>query len=519
MAKLTEETKVQIKQAARHPIVWWKGADLPEEQIHPWEGGIQFLAEGFKDLMGSFTWIRGLLYLGMGKGKIPPNWMSVHDVIRITWDALTDPPVGMYMDHKRFPEKVHRRVMRFNATVSPLLIMIQCFDFGMSPLRRVIMWTLVSMFADFMSTSNAVSESKIWAGITPFSAQRGFLQLWRSLGGQLGYAIGGIPTIMMGLKDVFNITDYQIMIYGVLIFAPVTIFARWLPSFAKQRVDFSTRLKGEGEEDAGEEEKKLNLRETFAIVKHNRWFMMWVVVNLIKVFVPKGGELNLYRFLLPKLEFRGKEYGGELLFASKNFFGGIPTLLLSPFALQAVKFFGGNVNFIKAHVITIMLKHATSYFVGYKSWPRLAWVWFMESVTLVMEKWSSVPHSLIGFEMFDYVEWKTGYRSEGLTKSVDGIMNKLIKNNLSSVFGNAVTQWTGFLGWEFPVEEQPERFLKSIWPLLHVGAFFGEIVTLIALFWFKYPHDQKVVEADLIERRALAKKLKEEAIREEISVE
>ena len=55
MAKLTPELKAQIKEAIRHPIVWWKGADLPEEKIHPWEGGIQFLAEGFKELMGSFT--------------------------------------------------------------------------------------------------------------------------------------------------------------------------------------------------------------------------------------------------------------------------------------------------------------------------------------------------------------------------------------------------------------------------------------------------------------------------------
>jgi len=511
MAKLSAETKTQLKQALRHPVVWWKGASLPEEKIHPWEGGIQFLAEGFKELMGSFTWIKDLLYLGMGEGKIPPNWKSVHDVIRITSDGLTNPPIGMYMDHKRFSEKVHRWIMRFNATVSPLLIMVQCFDFGMTPFQRVIMWTLVSMFADFMSTSNAVSESKIWAGITPYSAQRGVLQLWRTLGGQLAYAIGGIPTILMGLKDVFHITDYQILTWGVLIFAPVTIFARWLPSFAKQRVDFSVKIKSEEGEASGEgEEEKLTLRETFAVVKHNRWFMMWVVINLIKVFVPKTGELNLYRFLLPKMEIRGKEYGGELLFASKNFIGGIPTLVLSPFALQAVKFFGGNVNFIKAHVITIMIKHATSYFVGYKSWPRLVWVWFMEAVTLVMEKWSSIPHNMISFEMFDYVEWKTGYRSEGMVKSVDGIMNKLIKNNLSSIIGNAVTQWTGYQGWDIPVEQQPERFLKSIWPLLHVGVFFGELVSLVALLWFKYPHDPKLVEADLIERRALAQKTKEE---------
>jgi hypothetical protein len=90
-------------------------------------------------------------------------------------------------------------------------------------------------------------------------------------------------------------------------------------------------------------------------------------------------------------------------------------------------------------------------------------------------------------------------------------MDKLIRDNLSSVFGNAITQWTGYRGWDVPVEEQPERFLKSIWPLQNLGYLAGSIIVLIGLIWFKYPHDPDEVEADLVERRALAQKMKEEA--------
>ena len=66
MPKISPETKAQIKQAARHPITWWKGADLSEEKIRPWEGGIQLLAEALKGFMEGFTWIKDRLYLGMG---------------------------------------------------------------------------------------------------------------------------------------------------------------------------------------------------------------------------------------------------------------------------------------------------------------------------------------------------------------------------------------------------------------------------------------------------------------------
>jgi len=186
-------------------------------------------------------------------------------------------------------------------------------------------------------------------------------------------------------------------------------------------------------------------------------------------------------------------------------------VLLSPLAIKAVNFFGGEINFIRAHVITIMIMRATVFFVGYQSIPRIAYMFFMEMLKGIMDMWSGVPHSMMEYKMYDYVEWKTGYRSEGMTKSVDGILNKLIRNNLVNIFGNAVTQWTGYMGYDVPAEQQPTRFLNSIWPLMHVGIFFGEVVVLVCLSVFKMPKNFDEIEADLIERRALAKKMKEEA--------
>jgi len=117
----------------------------------------------------------------------------------------------------------------------------------------------------------------------------------------------------------------------------------------------------------------------------------------------------------------------------------------------------------------------------------------------------------IRYEMFDYVELKTGQRSEGMTTAVDAMINKLIRDNVGNVIGNAVAQWTGFRSYVIPVGEQPKLFLDSIWPLLHVGKFVGEIFALGAYLWFKYPRDPGEVERDLVERRALAQKMKEEA--------
>ena len=519
MAKLSAEAKAQIRQAARHPVTWWRGADLPEETIRPWESGIQFLAESLKGFMTGFTDLRQRLYVGKGEGKVPPNMKSVSDVMITTWDAVNDFPLGLFMDRRRFSENIHRWIMRFNATFSPFFILIQCFDFGLTPLQRVIQWTAVTMFADIMSTVNAVSETKIWAGITPRAGQRSILQLARTLGGHVGGFFWGFTIVLMGLKDVLGITDYQIMIYGALLFAPLTIFSRWLPSFAKQRVDLTIKIQGEEASPAGAAEKEENaaaeenftLRESFSIVKHNKWFMMWLVINMIRIVMPVTDELFLYRFLMPKLNFRGKEYGGELLFTLKSTLSITPAVLLSPFARQAVKKFGGEMNFVKGHAFAILIVYLSVFFVGYNSFGKFAFMVVMHIVRAVMDLWSPVPQQMMEYKMYDYVEWKTGYRSEGMTKSVDGMLNKLVKNNLASVVGNAVLDWTGYMGYDVPAQQQPTRFLNTIWPLMHWGVILGQIAALVVMFIFKMPDNFDLIEADLIERRALAAKLKEES--------
>jgi len=523
MAKMSEATKAQIRQAVRHPVTWWKSEDLPEEAIHPWEGGIQLLAEALKGFMGGFTGIKDNLYLGMGEGKIPPNWRSVHDVIRITWDAANDPPIGAYMDRKRFGEKVHRWIMRFNATLSPFFIMIQCFNFGLTPMQRLVQWTLIAMFADVMSTANAVSESKIWAGITPYSDQRGLLQLCRNFGSSLADWVSGLPMLLMGFRDVFGWTDYQIMIYGAMLFMPLTIFCRWLPSYAKQRVDFTVKIKGENQTEE-QAERQPSFRESFAVVKHNRWFIIWTIIGFLRLFIPGTNYMFFYRFLVRNINFRGKPLlvrgeplGGEVLYIFRGLIFATPSGILQPLAAKVAAKFKNKANFVRLHVVVACLQYLATYLVGYNSylsltWPKLIFIFTLEGIREVFDKWTPVAHGMISYEMFDYVEWKTGQRSEGMTMAVDGMLNKLVKSNVGSVFGNAVTQWTQYQGWDVPAEQQPERFIKSIWPLRYLTPAIGEVIVFIVLLWFKYDHDPAEVEADLIERRALARKMKEEAL-------
>ena len=75
------ESKAQVKEVVRHPVIWLKGAGLPEEELRPWEGGIQLFAEILKAVMDRFVGLKDWLYIGTGQGKVNPNWKSVSQLI------------------------------------------------------------------------------------------------------------------------------------------------------------------------------------------------------------------------------------------------------------------------------------------------------------------------------------------------------------------------------------------------------------------------------------------------------
>ena len=134
----------------------------------------------------------------------------------------------------------------------------------------------------------------------------------------------------------------------------------------------------------------------------------------------------------------------------------------------------------------------------------------MELIQDILQKIVVVPDAQMGNKALDYVEWKTGQRSEGMTTAVDGIFGKLINRNVDGLFDGIVKTWTGYLNWDAPAAEQPARFMKTIWPFLHLCGFIDGLLWTIARFVYKYPHDPKEVKADLIERRAPAQRMKEE---------
>jgi len=518
MAKLSAETKAKIREAIRHPVKWYKSNHLPDEEIRPWEYGNRIVGLTLSGLFSGFKDMIGRVYNGMGEGMVPPVWSSISGVINTIWDFANDPLIGNYMDRhrSRIPFKAYLAICRIAAVYEPFIALLSAFRFGMTPLQRVIIWGAIGLFNDLLWTANQVAGQRVGLSVSPHDEQRHKLGTASAIGQQAKEALSAIPTFLLAWQGKMGFSLYQLVVTGCLVSFPLTVLGNWLPTIIRRRVDYT--LKVRGELDAGksdeEAEKPPTFKESFAVVKHNKWFILNSILGFIQIFTPATDQHHFYRFLDPTIKIGKLELRGMGLFSVKLMVVGTPGMFIQPFIPQIINFFGGDLKFLRIRQAEKALVNALIYFIvrnHYHSTPRLLLMYLLEMIDDLFAKVDRVPGDQMNYKALDYVEWKTGHRSEGMTMAVGAIFNKLIKDNTDRLFGGIISQWTGFLGYDFPAEQQPERFMKTVFPFTHLTTFIDTALALIAYCWYKYPVDPDIVERDLIERRALAAKMREEA--------
>jgi len=519
MAKMSEETKAKIREAIRHPVKWLKSDHLPEEEIRPWEYGNRIIAPTLSGLFSGFTGMIGRVYNGMGEGMVPPVWSSISGIINTIWDFANDPLIGNYMDRHRasIPFKAYLAICRVAAVYAPLISLLSAFRFGMTPLQRVIIWGVIGLINDLLWTARDVAGQRVGLSVSAYDDKRHKLATAEAIGRQFGEGLSAIPTFILAFQESMGFSLYQLVVVGCLVSFPLTVLGNWLPTIIRRRVDYSLKVRGELDAGKSDEEadKPPTFRESFAVVKHNKWFILNSILSFVQIFTPQTDQHHFYRFLDPTIKIGKKfELRGMALFSVKLVVVGTPSMFIQPFIPQIINFFGGDLNFLRARQAEKAIVNILIYLLvrnHYQSTPRLLLMYLLEIIDDFFLKVDRVPGGQMSNKALDYVEWKTGHRSEGMTMAVGAIFNKLIAGNTSRLFDGVISQWTGFLGYDFPAEQQPERFMKTIFPFTHLTTFIDTALAFAAYCWYKYPVDPEIVEKDLLERRALAAKMREEA--------
>ncbi|MCL2531366.1 MAG: MFS transporter [Oscillospiraceae bacterium] len=523
MAILTPEKRETLRYIGRHPVRWWRGRDLPNEQVRPWEQGMHVINSVTNAFRNAFSWEQGWVFTQYF--RIPLADSAIANTIVGVFDALNDPFAGAFMDTKNFKLNTHRWINRLSGTLGPILILIPMLGFGgISHWQRLTILIICRCIADFIGTPAGVAGTKLVVHTTDDPAQRRKINLAQGLGETIHEMLVPLGGALIGLRYALGLSMYQILLIGTAIFTLPSILGNWGPTFIIQRLpDHQNPVA----EEFTFKSTMIGVWEAFKITRHNKYFWLDNIRALLVAAVPTIPDRDFFRFsdllrVLPPVTIGGAAVQAETILWARDNIVSIPVNFIVPFSLPIINKLGGPRNTQVLHESIGLVAILARALVGVNTVPRFGFHMLMEMCLRTFGRvGNSVAHRINQFEMLDYVEWKTGRRTEGATMAVEGLKNKLITNRINDVTGAFFQQFVlgfdpelGIVGEYHPETGLPQpgqgptylRWMPRMWlwmPLLTTA------IALLSRILYKYPNAQREqVEADLAERRRLAAEVK-----------
>ena len=534
MALLTPERRETLRYASRHPITFFRGRNLPPEEVRPWEQAAH-LSQGLVGLRQGFLWREN--WILQNYFHMDPNRHAQAGFISAMIDGATDPIIGAFMDTKNYPIRIQRWLQRLGIVVDPLLRMLPMLFVGLTDLERLILIIICRFARDLLCTPGDIGGEKVFTHITGDNAQRNRIAWAWGLGQAVHEMLTPIGEGLLGLRDQFNWNPRVFILTGLGIAYLPALLIQMGPTFVIQRLPDIERPKVEFSLMGFLREMK----ECFWITRHNKYFWLDNFRALFVAINPGVNEEDFFRFSgvedVVNLNIAGTRVRGETVRFIRDNVVSIPINVLAPFAIKIIQGVGSPRNAMLLHESVGMVCGTARAAVGIHTMPRVLFHWSMEMFIRTFGRVNQTAERIIQLEMFDYVEWKTGRRSEGATAAINGIKRKMITDGIDAaswrlfayhvlgfrpalgVAGEAIRDGQGNVIGTAP--GQGERYMRYmpilyLWlPMLNVS------VAWLSRFFYRYPNELRdQVEADLAERRRLVEeeKTRLEETRESVGV-
>jgi len=483
-----------------------RGDGLPEETIRPWEMAVHIVPNFITGLRNGFT--GNIMYQFQNVFGINKRLQTVALTATGIFDGINDPIIGAYMDTKSISIHIHRWICRISTIVNTFVRLIPMFDLGLTHWQRIGLFIAVRCFGDLFGTPASVSGAKIFAHISPYSKERAKVSWAQGLGTTIHEMVLPLYLVIIGLREVLGWEEYMIYILGATLLSIPSVFLELGPTFVLQRVP--DKKQPQATMEAGLKGFILEMKECFAIVRHNRYFMLDLGARAITAFTPHVSDNDFYRYMgVDEIINTGSgRLRGEFLLWFRDNIVSIPCNFIVPVALPLIKKVGGPRNMQVIYQGIVAVCNTLKFIVGMKTPFGVLFNWTMEMCNRTLGRVQMIAGSINSFEMLDYVEWKTGRRSEGVNMAVNGLLGKIVLNNLDMITGNLIIDALGF---DPLLSEQPAAYKKWAPTLYLLVPAIDNLIYFFARLFYKYPADLRdQVEADLVERRTLAEQMKEE---------
>ena len=428
----------------------------------------------------------------------PAITVSVLLIVMKVWDGINDPIVGSFIDRHTFKsgEKLRPFLKYTPLPVGVFTVLL----FLVFSTNENLLWLRVSYFIimyicwDLAYTVQDVSVWGITAAVSPNSSERDRFVQWSRTIGSMVY--GAFSTVIpMALEMIANAKGMSMSLVTLvfaIIFGLGGSMLSYRCSYARERIAVN------------KDEQQETLRESFLLLFKNRMLLLVTLSNLFGSF---GFGISLvtyfFKYEIPS-DFLGNGIIGALGLTTIYFIiTGLPSFIGMLFADWMKKRLGGYVNVLILIQVFNIVARAIAFFVGFEG--KRLWIsMIIIGIGSIPSGASSIAQTSIFCDSIDYMEWKTGKRTEGITFSMQtsftkissGITSGLATLALHLLGYKAIDNATNYLG------TQTAAFDSWIWPLVVLTPAVASVLFIIPLLFVNYTKEKRaLVESDLNARR------------------
>ena len=342
-----------------------------------------------------------------------------------------------------------------------------------------------------------MQDVSIWgitAMVSPNSNERDkFVQWARTIGSCVYGALSvGIPMVLEMIANAKGVSMALVTAVFAVIFGLGGAMISYRCSKAQERIRVNKA------------EQQASLAESFSLLFKNKMMLLVTLANLCGA-LGFGANLVTYFF---KYEIPADFVGGGIIGAlglTTIYFAltGLPSFIGMVFADKLKKWLGSYVNVLILIQIVNIIVRVIAYFVGYEG--KKLWIaMILIGIGSIPSGAASIAQTSIFCDSIDYMEWKTGKRTEGITFSMQTSFTKIS----SGITAGLATMALSVLGYKaidnaaVYVGTQTAAFDRWMWPLVILTPAVASVLFIIPLLFINYTKEKRaIVESDLKARR------------------
>lgn len=434
----------------------------------------------------------------------PPAVVTVLLLLMKIWDGINDPIIGSIVDRHRFKngEKLRPLLKYTPVPVGIFTVLI----FVVFSTAENLLWLRVGYFVimylcwDITYTMQDVAIWGMTAVVTPDSNERDkFVQFARTIGSVFYGVFSAVIPMVMEMVAKKSGNSLALM---TVIFAAIFGLGGALVSAKCYKAQERVRL-------VKPEQQQTSFIECFKLLFQNKMLMLITLSNLLGSLA-FGNNLVTYffKYKVPEISIAGFVLGPLTLTTVYGAITYAPSFLGMLFADKLkVKFKGYKNLLIFIQICTIVGK-VLAWIIGFEGKNILIGMVIM-ALCSIPSGAASIAQTSLFCDSVDYMEWKTGKRTEGVTFAMQTFFTKIS----SGITGGLATFALGAIGYK-AIEDVPDAvyygtqgatFENWIWPLTMLTPAIAALLYIIPLLFIKYTPEQKAqVEKELAERRASA---------------